>query len=80
MNNFQQLNEALLQSVLENNFVKLTLSKPVRKSDNFPNVYVRLVKIKETEMLQFTYHYSTNDKVKNYTVAQKQLLSLKFYY
>ena len=70
MNNFQQLNEALQQSVLKNNFVKLTLSKPIRKSDNFPNVYVRLVKIKEEEMLQFTYHYSTNDKVKNYTVLE----------
>lgn len=70
MNNFQQLNEALQQSVLKNNFVKLTLSKPIRKSDNFPNVYVRLVKIKEEEMLQFTHHYSTNDKVKNYTVLE----------
>ena len=70
MNNFQQLNEALQQSVLENNFVKMTLSKPVRKSDNFPNVYIRLIKIKDAEMLQFTYHYSTNDKVKNYTVSE----------
>jgi predicted RNA methylase len=70
MNNFQQLNEALQQSVLDSNFVKLTLSKPVRKSDDLPNVYIRLVKIKETEMLQFTYHYTTNDKVKNYTVTE----------
>ena len=70
MNNFQQLNEALQQSVLDSNFVKLTLSKPIRKSDDLPNVYIRLVKIKETEMLQFTYHYTTNDKVKNYTVTE----------
>jgi len=78
MNDFQRLNETLSQSVLNNNFVKLTLSKPVRKSDGLPNVYVRLVKIKEVEMLQFTYHYTTNDQVKNYTlteaVAQLELL------
>ena len=70
MNNFQQFNETLQQSVVDNNFVKLTLSKPIRKSDDLPNVYVRLVKIKDTEMLQFTYHYTTNDKVKNYTLTE----------
>ncbi|MFT4575420.1 MAG: SAM-dependent methyltransferase [Polaribacter sp.] len=70
MNNFQQLNEALSQSVLDNNFVKLTLSKPIRKSDGLPNVYIRLVKIKGAELFQFTYHYSTNDKVKNYTIEE----------
>ena len=70
MNNFQQLNEALSQSVIDNNFVKLTLSKPIRKSDELPNVYVRLIKIKEKELFQFTYHYTTNDKVKNYTLEE----------
>lgn len=69
MNDFQQLNETVNQSVLDNNFVKLTLSKPIRKSDGLPNVYIRLVKIKDQEMVQFTYHYTTNDKVKNYTVT-----------
>jgi 16S rRNA G527 N7-methylase RsmG len=70
MNNFQQLNEALSQSISDNNFVKLTLSKPIRKSDELPNVYVRLIKIKEKELFQFTYHYTTNDKVKNYTLEE----------
>jgi SAM-dependent methyltransferase len=70
MNDFQRLKETLSQSVLDNNFVKLTLSKPIRKSDGLPNVYVRLVKIKGDELFQFTYHYSTNDKVKNYTLKE----------
>jgi SAM-dependent methyltransferase len=70
MNDFQRLKETLSQSVLDNNFVKLTLSKPIRKSDGLPNVYVRLVKIKGTSLFQFTYHYSTNDKVKNYTLQE----------
>ena len=32
MNEFEQLINNLRESVLQNNFVKLTLSKPVRKS------------------------------------------------
>jgi len=70
MNDFEQLNEALRQSVIDNNFVKLTLSKPVRKSDELPNVYVRFIKIKGAALFQFTYHYATNDKVKNYTLQE----------
>ncbi|NVK52150.1 MAG: SAM-dependent methyltransferase [Flavobacteriaceae bacterium] len=70
MNEFQQLRDVLSQSVLDNNFVKLTLSKPIRKSDGLPNVYIRLVKIKGAELLQFTYHYTTNDKVKNYSLQE----------
>ena len=70
MNEFQQLKDTLNQSVLDNNFVKLTLSKPIKKSDGLPNVYVRLVKIKGAELFQFTYHYTTNDKVKNYTITE----------
>ncbi|MBE7697803.1 class I SAM-dependent methyltransferase [Tenacibaculum finnmarkense] len=70
MNEFQQLRDTLNESVLNNNFVKLTLSKPIKKSDGLPNVYVRLVKIKGAEMFQFTYHYNTNDKVQNYTISE----------
>ncbi|MGB1041840.1 MAG: class I SAM-dependent methyltransferase [Tenacibaculum sp.] len=70
MDEFQQLKDTLQQSVLDANFVKLTLSKPIKKSDGLPNVYVRLVKIKGAEMFQFTYHYTTNDKVKNYTITE----------
>ncbi|SEE41397.1 Methyltransferase domain-containing protein [Tenacibaculum sp. MAR_2010_89] len=70
MNEFQQLRDTLSQSILNANFVKMTLSKPIKKSDGLPNVYIRLVKIKGAEVLQFTYHYTTNDKVKNYTITE----------
>ena len=70
MNDFQQLKEALSSSVQNSNFVKLTLSKPIRKSDGLPNVYVRLIKIKGNELFQFTYRFTTNDKVKNYTLTE----------
>lgn len=70
MNDFQEIHSALHQSVTDRNFVKLTLSKPVRKSDALPNVYVRLITIKEKDLFQFTYHYTTNDKVSNYTLEE----------
>lgn len=70
-----QLLDSLEKSIAEDNFVKLTLSKPVSKSFNMPNVYVRLVSIKEEKKLQFTYRYSTNDQTKNYTIeAAKEVL------
>lgn len=70
MSDFQQLKDTLHKSVLKNTFVKLTLSKPIKKSDGLPNVYIRLVKIKEKEIFQFTYHYTTNDKVQNYAITE----------
>lgn len=70
MNDFQQIRSALHQSINDRNFVKLTLSKPIRKSDALPNVYVRLIRIKEKDVFQFTYHYTTNDKVKNYALEE----------
>lgn len=68
MNDFQYFFSAFKDSVTNNTFVKLTLSKPVRKSDNLPNVYVRQITLREQMYFQFTYRYNTNDQVKNYTL------------
>jgi len=70
MNEFEQLIINLRESVLQNNFVKLTLSKPVHKNDALPNVYVRQIELKGGEYFQFTYRFSTNDQVKNYTLQE----------
>ncbi len=70
MNPFKELAETLSTSVQNNEFVKLTLSKPIKKGDGLPNIYVRFIKIKEAEMFQFTYRYTTNDQVKNYTLQE----------
>lgn len=67
METLEQLFTTLKESLNNSDFVKLTLSKPIRKGDELPNVYIRMVRIKEEKMFQFTYHYSTNDQVKNYT-------------
>ncbi len=70
MNEFGQLFQALKEAISNDNFVKLTLSKPISKSFNLPNVYVRLVNIKNQKQLQFTYRYNTNDQTKNYSVDE----------
>ena len=51
MNEFGQLFQALKEAISNDNFVKLTLSKPISKSFNLPNVYVRLVNIKNQKQL-----------------------------
>jgi len=70
METLEQLYTTLKESLNNSDFVKLTLSKPNRKGDGLPNVYIRLVRIKNEEMFQFTYHYTTNDQVKNYTYEE----------
>ena len=58
--------EQLLKSVNEQAFIKLTLGKKRSKSRDLKNIYVRMVEIKEKELLSFTYRYESRDEVKNY--------------
>ena len=64
--------KALENSITKDNFVKITLSKPAKKQDGLKNVYVRLITLKGEKKLSFTYHYKTNDQVKNYTLKEAQ--------
>ena len=75
--------EKLDKSYKEGSFVKITLSKPAYKSDGLHNVYIRLITIKNEPTFSFTYHYQTNDQVKNYPLNEtktilSELLSQKF--
>lgn len=62
--------EALKQAVLQNKFVKLTLSKCAPKSADLRNIYIRKIAIKKTFYLSFTYRYATQDVVKNYNLEK----------
>jgi hypothetical protein len=70
MNRFETFSEVIQTSIAADEFVKITLSKPIRKSDELRNVYVRLILIQEELKLSFTYHYKTNDQVKNYGITE----------
>tara|TARA_B100000809_G_scaffold265985_1_gene326680 strand:+ start:21976 stop:23130 length:1155 start_codon:yes stop_codon:yes gene_type:complete len=70
MSTFEQFPEVIQTSIAADEFVKITLSKPIRKNDGLRNVYVRLILIQEELKMSFTYHYKTNDQVKNYGVTE----------
>ncbi|MGE0589067.1 MAG: SAM-dependent methyltransferase [Cyclobacteriaceae bacterium] len=63
MNEFLDI---LSSSTKNNSFVKLTLSKPVKKQSDLRNVYVKGVTLKDSPHYSFTYHYQTKDIVKNH--------------
>lgn len=66
----QQFYQAFEQALTEDQFVKLTLSKPISKSEELVNVYLREVALKNEKMISFTYRYKTNDQVKNYPLDE----------
>ena len=73
---FNELFNELSQSIERDDFVKITLSKPLSKRNELTNVYIRLIYIKEEAQLSFTYRYKTNDQVKNYAFSEaKQLIA-----
>jgi len=45
MSDFNEFFEALQESIANDNFVKLTISKPMKKSEGLQNVYVRFFTI-----------------------------------
>ncbi len=63
----EELMQKIAASLDEGHFIKLTLSKPLLKSSELTNVYVRKVSIKNEEHLSFTYRYKTNDQTKNFS-------------
>jgi len=76
MDEFQELFNVLNQSIERDDFVKITLSKPLSKRNELVNVYIRLISIKDKLHLSFTYRYKTNDQVKNYTIDEaKEIIS-----
>jgi len=70
MDTFNTFSEAIQTSVAKDDFVKITLSKPIRKNEGLRNIYVRLILVQDEIKMSFTYHYKTNDQVKNYTVLE----------
>jgi SAM-dependent methyltransferase len=67
---FSNFSNTIQTRIAEDDFVKITLSKPIRKNDGLRNIYVRLIVVKEEQKLSFTYHYKTNDQVKNHSISE----------
>lgn len=61
---------ALQDSIEQDTFVKITLSKCGGQDKTFKNVYGRLVEIKGRPHLSFTLRYTTRDEVKNFPILE----------
>lgn len=61
----EQFLEAFDESLKNETFIKITLSKKGSKSADLKNVYGRLVSIKNELMLSLQYRFETRDEVKN---------------
>ncbi len=70
MNNKDQFVEFLKQSISEDTFVRLTLSKPVDGSSSFKKMIVNLAHIKGALQLSIVARHKTNDITKNYPLAE----------
>jgi hypothetical protein len=70
MNETQQFFQEMEDSLKKGSFIKLTLSKPILKTADLENVYLREVEIKNERLLSFTYRFKTNDQIKNYPLEQ----------
>ena len=70
MSEFKHLFETLQQSLTNDAFVKLTLSKPLRKSEGLLNVYMRLFMVDGKEIFEFKYRYTEEQKYKQFSLEE----------
>ena len=70
MKNIEAFIDLAKQYINSGTFVKLTLSKPVYKSQNLQNVYYKELDIKGEKNLSATLRFTTNDKTKNYEISK----------
>ena len=67
MSEFKNLFETLQQSLTNDAFVKLTLSKPLRKSEGLLNVYMRLFTVDDKQVFELKYRYAEEQKYKQFS-------------
>ncbi|HPE33375.1 MAG TPA: SAM-dependent methyltransferase [Bacteroidales bacterium] len=64
--------DIFLKSFTDGSLIKMTLSKPLKKSDIPENIYLRPVNIKNQLLISIIYRYKTKDITKNYPVTETQ--------
>ncbi len=70
MSEFIHFFEVLKESIVNDEFVKLTVSKPIRKSEGLLNVYARLFKIDSKDVFELKYRYTDDNKFKQFTLEE----------
>lgn len=69
MSDFNEFFEAFEQSVTNNDFVKLTISKPMKKSEGLQNVYVRFFLIDGQQVFEFKYRHTSENIFKKLSLV-----------
>ncbi len=62
--------KSIKESIAGNIFISITLGSYNGIIENLKNIYIKKISIKGQEKLSFTYHYKTNDIVKNFTTEE----------
>jgi SAM-dependent methyltransferase len=62
--------KSIKESIAGNIFISITLGSYNGFIENLKNIYIKKISIKGQEKLSFTYHYKTNDIVKNFTTEE----------
>lgn len=70
MSEFKVLFETLQRSLTNDEFVKLTLSKPMRKSEGLLNVYVRLFEIDGKSIFELKYRHAEENDFKQFSLEE----------
>ncbi|QTE23093.1 hypothetical protein [Polaribacter cellanae] len=70
MSDFKNLFKTLQESLKNDVFVKLTLSKALRKSEGLLNVYMRLQIIEGKQVFEFKYRYKNEEKYKHFFIEE----------
>ncbi|WP_341222228.1 hypothetical protein [Polaribacter atrinae] len=68
MSDFKLFFETLQESLTKDEFVKLTLSKPIRKSEGLLNVYARLFKVDGKDVFELKYRFSEENEFKQFSL------------
>jgi hypothetical protein len=70
MSEFIVLFETLQRSLTNDEFVKLTLSKPMRKSEGLLNVYARLFKVDGKDVFELKYRHAEDNVFKQFSLDE----------
>jgi len=68
MSECKEFFDALQESLVNDEFVKLTLSKPIRKNKGVLNVYVRLLMREENQTFEFKYRYESKHEYQQFSL------------
>jgi len=72
--NSKKFINAIVSSLQDNSFIKITLSNYKGLEENLKNIYVKKVLIKKEEQLSFIYRYQTKDITKNHQISDALIL------